>query len=87
MLQIDIREAIGYSNSTFYYENDHIKKYLLTENYVLKLTGDLVDNFTEYLSNPNNFPVMYSNALNRWLFTEESETEAVERLIDEVLGD
>jgi hypothetical protein len=87
VLQIDIRGAIGYSASTFYYENDHIKKYLLTDNYVLKLTGDLVDGFTHYLSNPNDFPVKYSKALKRWLFTEDSETEAIERLIEEVLGD
>lgn len=87
VLQIDIREANGYGNSTFYYENDHIKKYLLTENYVLKLKGNLVDDFAEYLSNPNDFPVKYSKALNQWLFTEESETEAVERLIEEVLRD
>jgi hypothetical protein len=87
VLQIDIRGAIGYSASTFYYENDHIKKYLLTDKYVLKLTGNLVDGFTHYLSNPNDFPVKYSKALKRWLFTEESETEAIERLIEEVLGD
>jgi len=87
VLQIDIRDAIGYGASNFYYENDHIKKYLLTDNYVLKLTGDLVDGFTHYLSNPNDFPVKYSNALKHWLFTEESETEAIEGLIEEVLGD
>ena len=28
VLQIDIRDAIGYGASNFYYENDHIKKYL-----------------------------------------------------------
>mgnify|MGYP001204806690 CR=1 FL=1 len=86
VLQIDIRGAIGYSDSNFYYENDHIKKYLLTDNYVLKLTGDFVDGFMHYLSNPNDFPVKYSKALKRWLFTEQSETEAIERLIEEVLG-
>ena len=85
VLQIDIRDAIGYSASDFFYENDHIKKYLLTDNYVLKLTGDFVDGFTNYLSNPNDFPVKYSQALKRWLFSEKSESEAIELLIEEVL--
>ncbi len=85
VLQIDIRDAIGYGDSNFYYENDHIKKYLLTDHHVLKLTGNLVESFSHYLSNPDDLPMEYSKALRRWLFTEESETEAIERLIKEVL--
>jgi hypothetical protein len=85
VLQIDIREADGYSDSNFYYENDHIKKYLLTDDFVLKLAGDFVDGFKEFLLSPNEFPDNYSKELKRWLFTKETESEAIDRLVNEIL--
>ena len=85
VLQIDIRKADSYEDSKFVYENDHIKKHLLQKEFVLKLSGNLVNSFKEYLLKPNDYPAQYSKALKKWLYTDLSQNQAIDKLINKVI--
>ena len=82
VLQIDIRKAEGYSESSLIYENYHLKNYLLQRDAVLRIQGDLVSHLSRFLKAPNNFPEEYSAELKTWLFSDRSQSDAINELIE-----
>lgn len=82
VLQIDIRNADGYADSSLIYENYHLKSYLLQRDPVLRIHGDFVSYLSRFLKAPNDFPVQYSAELEAWLFSNRSQADAIDELIE-----
>lgn len=85
VLQIDIRNANGYASSNLVYENYHLKNYLLPYDPVLRINGDLVSSFSNFLAEPSSFPRIYSDDLDKWLFGGRSQEDAMDRLVTKVI--
>jgi hypothetical protein len=85
VLQIDIRDADGYLESNLVYENYHIKNYLLPNDNVLKIGGDLVINFSKFLGAPDSSPQQYSSELAGWLFGGRTQARALDDLVDKTI--
>lgn len=74
VLQLDVRGDKLLKDSNLFYNNHHIKKYLLNDPSVLKVkNGDNLENtLTNYLKSGMDFHTIYGKNLLSWLKTESS---------------
>jgi len=86
VLQLDVRKADGYAVSSQYYNNYHLKTYLLQRNPVLTIEGDFLAGFSDFLKSPNSIPQQYSDELAGWLFSNRSQEEAINDLVDKSIA-
>lgn len=86
VLQLDLREAIGYEDSGLVFGNHHISKYLLKTPCTFVVKNELFrDKITEYFKQPNDLAHRYRDNLLHWLFPEQSIDVSLEQMIDDVL--
>ena len=71
---MDVRGDKLLKDSNLFYNNHHIKKYLLNDTSVLKVkNGDKLENtLTNYLNSGMDFHTIYGKNLLSWLKTESS---------------
>lgn len=82
VLQIDIRNADGYADSKFIYENYHLKNYLLPRDPVLRISGDFLSGFIDSLQSSKVLAKQYTTEIAEWLFCDRSEAAAIDDLVD-----
>ena len=74
VLQMDVRGDKLLKDSNLFYNNHHIKKYLLNDQNVLKVkNGDKLENtLKNYLNSDMDFHTIYGKNLLSWLKTENN---------------
>ena len=86
VLQLDLREAIGYEDSDLIFRNHHIEKYLLGTPGTFTVRGtSFRDAITNYLRAPDDLAKHYTTNLQRWLIPEITMDAALNQLVDDVL--
>lgn len=69
VLQMDVRGDESLKNSSLFYNNHHINKYLLQSNNILRIppSGSLENTFFEYLMSEKNIHYNYTEELSNWI--------------------
>lgn len=87
VLQLDLRDAIGYEDSRLVFNNHHIQKYLLQTPDTFVVKNEIFrEKIAGYLKNPDKLADRYRNHLVHWLFSERTMDESLTIMIDDVLG-
>ena len=85
VLQIDIQNATGYAESKLIYGNYHLEKHLLGRKFVLRVEGDFISSFIKSLQLSKTLSKKYTAELNEWLFSDKSESQSIEVLIQKTI--
>ena len=86
VLQLDLRQALNFEDSSMVYNNYHIKKYLISTNNLLKPVGcDLTTAILENKEQLFDIAESYKKELNNWLFRYESSNDAIQKCFDKLL--
>ncbi len=82
VLQLDLRQAIGFESSYLIYNNYHIDKYLINKENLIKPVGQTL---IKYISNSKldlfNMASNYSHDLRSWLYLYPSSSDAINECI------
>lgn len=85
VLQLDLRDAIGYEDSSRVFGNQHVQKYLLGQPYAFKISGaGFLNQITNYLRAPTGIAEHFSEYLRNWLIPEYTMDVAIEKLLDDL---
>jgi hypothetical protein len=81
VLQLDLQDADRYSETRLIFQNFHIQKYLINRQSVLKVQGDFIDSFCAFAKGPRAEAQIYSKEIYDWLFSGQSEREAMDKFV------
>lgn len=86
VLQLDLRNTIGYEDSRQVFAHPHIEKYLIAGPDTFKVNGEsLLHPITEYLKAPTGLAERFSENLRRWLIPDCTMDEALDKLVNHIL--
>jgi len=86
VLQLDLREAVGFEVSEMVYNNYHIKQYLISSKNIIKpVDQNLSECMQSQKSDFFEIATAYSQELNSWLYTHENSMKAIDECFKEIL--
>lgn len=88
VMQLDLRQSDEFIDSNLFYENHHIKHYLINKEellYSIKPGKTLKDQMVDFLSADSQKAISYSQHLRNWLIPEKEFEKVVDEITDVIL--
>lgn len=82
VLQLDVSNA--YPDSSLFYNNHHIKKYLISSKNILKIENNFKNEFIGYFENNMIKHVEFRKELETWLVSIDSIESSIDKMLKEI---
>lgn len=82
VLQLDLRNI--YPDSSFFYDNHHIKKYFISSENILKIDSDFKTEFINYFKSGNDIHHKFRLELENWVTDNDSIESSIKKMLKEI---
>lgn len=82
VLQLDLSKT--HPETNIFYNNHHIKKYLISSKNILKIENNFKNEFTRYFYSNCNKHFSFMNELQNWIGSKESLEDSINKMLKEI---
>ena len=82
VLQLDLRNI--YPNTSFFYDNHHIKKYFISSRNILKIENNFKAEFVNYYKSSNDAHYKFRLELENWVSNNDSIESSIKKMLNEI---